>query len=346
VFRRFVVLLLVVFMAVGAVGCSQQATPPKTEAPKTTTPTPAPPAKQAGTTYITIGTAAVGGVFYPVGMAMAKIWNDKIPNMKAVAIATAGSPQNIEMMRTKDIEVSVLRSLEGYNAIRGLEPYKEKMPWLKALTGPLYSSGQQIVALKNKNIKSVADFKGKKVAVGPVGSGGEIDARRLFKAYGLEYTAEKKDIKPEYVEAAQAVEMLNDGLIDGAILGLTIGAAAIQELMLSGKVILLPIDDKAYEALKKELPYTTRFTIRKGTYPNQDYDVITTGSPPTLIACREDLPEALAYEMCKLLYENIKDMQASAGIMKDFRLQDAGEEQIMPYHAGAIKYFKEKGIIK
>ncbi|MDP2858284.1 MAG: TAXI family TRAP transporter solute-binding subunit [Bacillota bacterium] len=344
-FRRFVVLLLVVFMAVGAVGCAQQATPPKKEEPKTT-PTPAPSAKQAGTTYITIGTAAVGGVFYPVGMAMAKIWNDKIPNMKAVAIATAGSPQNIEMMRTKDIEVSVLRSLEGYRAIRGEDPYKEKMPWLKSLTGPLYSSGQQIVALKNKNIKSVADFKGRKVAVGPVGSGGEIDARALFDAYGLAYSAEKKDIKPEYVEAAQAVEMLNDGLIDGAILGLTIGASAIQELMLTGKVILLPIDDKAFANLKAKQPFLTRFTIKKGTYPNQDYDVITSGSPPTIIACREDLPEALAYQMCKLLYENVPDMKAAASIMNDFKLEDAGQEQIMPYHAGAIKYFKEKGIIK
>ncbi|MCK7481000.1 MAG: ABC transporter substrate-binding protein [Candidatus Moduliflexus flocculans] len=81
------------------------------------------------------------------------------------------------------------------------------MPWLRSLTGGLFSDVFQVVALKASGIKSVADFKGKRIAVGPVGSGGEVDARETLAAYGLTY----KDMKVSFVEYTQGIEMLEDG---------------------------------------------------------------------------------------------------------------------------------------
>ncbi len=297
-------------------------------------------------THITMGTAGVGGMNYPVGIAMAKIWNADIKDMKAVAIATAGAVQNIDMLRTKDIEVAVCRAVEAYRATNGIEKYKEKLPWIRALSGGVMFDAKQVLALKGAGITSVSDFKGKRVAVGPVGSGGEADAREILAAYGLTY----QDITPEYVEAGQAVEMMQDGIIQGAILGLTPGASAVSELMITGKVALLPLSDEAFENLKKGNPFIQRRTLPAGAYPNQDYEVVTAGDPADLIICREELPEDLVYEMTKALYQpkNTEQVRAVAAAVRQFGpdLVEAPDKMMIPYHPGALRYFKEAGLIK
>jgi len=299
---------------------------------------------QAKTTYITIGTASVGGMNYPLGISMATIWNGNIEGMKAVAIATGGSVNNIDMLRTNDIEVAVCRAVEAYRATNGIEKYPEPLPYLRALTGGVMFDAKQIAARTDSGIESVADFKGKRIAVGPLGGGGEVDSREILKAYGLTFD----DITPEYVEAGQAVDMMSDGLIEGAILGLTPGASAVAELMITGKVKLLDMSDKAYENMKEINPWIQRRTIRANLYTNQDYEVLTAGDPADLIVCREDLPEDLAYEMTKELYENHEVINSVAAALSDFGpgLVDAPEDMMIPYHPGTLKYFKEVGLVK
>jgi len=159
--KRFAAILLIILMVSSSlVGCS-----PKAEE----------------TVYITIGTAGVGGSFYPIGIRLSEIWNKAIPNVKAVAIATAGSPQNVDMMRTKDSEVCVLGSLDGYEAINGTGSYTEKMPWIVALTGPMYQSGAQILAQNNSGINEIMDIKGKKIAIGETGGAGTADSLLLLR---------------------------------------------------------------------------------------------------------------------------------------------------------------------
>ena len=296
-------------------------------------------------THITMGTAGVGGMNYPVGMAMAKIWNANIKDMKAVAIATAGAVQNIDMIRTEDIEVAVCRANEAYRAFNGIEKYEGKPhTWLRALTGGVMFDAKTVVALKDEGIKSISDFKGKRVAVGPVGSGGELDAREILAAYGLTY----KDITPEYVEASQAVDMMSDGLIQGAILGFTPGASAISELMVTNKVVILPIEEDGYQALKKINPLIDKRVLKAGTYPNQDYDVETCGDPADLIITREDIPEDLVFQMTKSLYENLEGVRSVAAAVRGFGpdLVAEPDKMLIPYHPGALKYFKEAGILK
>jgi TRAP transporter TAXI family solute receptor len=295
-------------------------------------------------TYITIGTASVGGMNYPLGIAMATIWNSNIEGMKAVAIATGGSVNNIDMLRTKDIEVAVCRAVEAYRAFHGIEKYPEPLPFLRSLTGGVMFDAKQIVARKDAKIESVADFKGKRIAVGPIGSGGEIDSREILKAYGLTFD----DITPEYVEAGQAVDTMADGLIDGAILGLTPGSSAIAELMITGKVKLLSLSDEAFENLKEINPWIQRRKIPANLYTNQDYEVLTAGDPADLIICREDLPEDLAYKMTKVLYENHKVINSVAAALSQFGpdLVEPEANMMIPYHPGALKYFKEAGILE
>ncbi len=293
---------------------------------------------------MSMGTAGVSGSNYPTGIAMSQVWNQNISSIKVVAIATNGSPHNIDLLRTNDIDVAMCRSLEAYRATNGTAPYPEKMPWLRSLTGGLFSDVFQVVATKSSGIKSVADFKGKRIAVGPVGSGGEVDARETLAAYGLTY----KDMKVSYVEYAQAIEMMKDGQVDGGIIGLALGASGMTELMLDNKTNIIPITDAAVAALRKVNPFYGRREIPANTYPNQPAAVPTVGTPPDIIIVRAELDEKLAYDMTKALYENLKSLNTVTSLMKQFgpALVLPEDQMLIPYHPGSKKYFKEQGWLK
>ncbi|HOX13749.1 MAG TPA: TAXI family TRAP transporter solute-binding subunit [Spirochaetia bacterium] len=309
---------------------------PKTEAAK--------PAAPTEVRHITMGTAGVGGSNYPTGIAMSALWNANIPGVKAVAIATGGSPHNIDLLRTKDADVAVCRSLEAYRATNGIEPYKEKMPWLRSLTGGLFTDVFQVVAVKASGIKSVADFKGKRIVVGPVGSGGEVDARETLAAYGLTY----EDMKVSFVEFAQGIDMMKDGLADAGIIGLAMGASGMQELLLDGKVGLIPITDEALANLRKKNEFLIRRNIPANTYPNQPEAVPTVGTPPDIIIVRDDMPEDLVYQMTKTLYTNLPAIHAVSALLTQFTkdLVLPEDQMLIPYHPGAKKYFVEMGWLK
>lgn len=339
---RRLMISIALLLVLGLVGCSQPAQPQQ-QAPSSDGSAASKSAAQAETQHITIGTASVGGTFYPLGVTAARIWNDKVPGVKAVAIATAGSPQNIQMLDSKEIEVAVIDSVECYWAANAIDPYKDKKTYLRALTGGLYTEGMQVIARTDKGINSIWDLKGKKVAVGSPGSGGQADARDLLRAHDMTFN----DIKPTYLEAEQAADLLKDGQIDAAILGLSEGSATISELMLTGKFKLLPVDDKAFENYKKFQPQMIRYPIKANVYPNQNYEVQSIALPPRIFACREDLPEDLAYNLCKQLYENIDQVRATAKVLEQFSLERvATDDVLIPYHAGALRYFKEKGVLK
>lgn len=291
--------------------------------------------------FITMGTAGVGGMNYPTGIAMCSIWNSEIPGMKAVAIATGGSPHNIDLLRTKDADVAVCRSLEAYRASTGQDPYPEKMEWMRSLTGGLFVDVFQVVASKESGITDVSQFKGKRIVVGPVGSGGEVDARETLAAYGLSYD----DMKVSYVEFSQGMDMIKDGLADAGILGVALGSSTMQELLLDNKSILVPITDAALANLKKSNPYYIRAKIPANTYPNQPNAVPTVGTPPDIIIVRADTDADLVYKMTKALYENLPAVQAVSPLLQQFNrnLVLPDEDMLVPYHDGARRYFVEQG---
>jgi len=342
--RLLSILLILAMVLAGCATPAAEAPATENEATTEAAETEPEPEASGDPIFLTIGTASVGGMNYPIGVALAQIFNRNIPNAKAVAIATNGSPHNIDLLRTMDIELSVCRAIEAEKASLGIEPYPEEMPWISALTGGLFYDANQVVALKDKGIETIADFKGMKIAVGPIGSGGEVDSRMTLAAYGLTYD----DVDEQYLDASQAIEMMEDGLIDGAILGLTMGSAAISELMLSGKTIILPISDDALEQIKLSTPSMQRRILPAGVYPNQDYDVATVGSPPDHIITRSDeTSDELAYQMTKYIYENLDDLHAVSQVMEQFGpdLVTEESEMLIPYHPGSKKYFLEQGWI-
>ena len=330
-FKKSALFALILVIAMVAVACAPKAPP----TPGTTTP--------PKTVHLTMGTGGVGGTNYPLGIAMASLWNANIPGVKAVAISTAGSPNNIDLLRTKEAEVAQCRSLEALRATNGVAPYPEKMPWLRSITGGLFVDAMQVVGVIGK-AESIIDFKGKRIGVGPIGSGSEVDAREIIIAHGMTYA----DMQVFYVEPSQAIEMIHDGLLDGAVIGVAMGSAAVQELMLGGKVKLLPIEDQYFAKLKEASPTLVQLNIPANLYPKQDYVVKSAGAPPDVIIVRDDMDIDLAYNMTKVLYENVNSIHNVAPLLQQFgpNLVLPESEMLIPYHPGALKYFKEKGWIK
>lgn len=179
------------------------------------------------------------------------------------------------------------------------------------------------------------------VAVGPVGSGGEVDARETLAAYGLTYD----DMRVSFVEFAQAIDMMKDGLVDAGIIGVALGASSMQELMLDGKAVMIPISDEALANLRKKNEFLIRRVIPKNVYPNQDYEVPTVGTPPDIIIVRDDMPEDLVYKMTKTLYTNLPAIHAVSALLTQFGrdLVLPEDQMLIPYHPGAKKYFVEMG---
>ena len=333
VLKKTIVLVLMLGLAAGMIFAEGQSEKSSTGA-----------AKSSGPIFITMGTAGVGGMNYPTGIAMSSLWNANIPGMKAVAIATNGSPHNIDLLRTNDADVAVCRSLEAYRALMGEAPYPEKMDWMRALTGGLFIDVFQVVASKASGITSIDQFKGKRIVVGPVGSGGEVDARETLAAYGLTYD----DMTVSFVEFSQGMDMIKDGLADAGILGVALGSSTMQELLLDNKVNMIEITDQALANLKKSNPHYLRRVIPADTYPNQPKPVKTVGTPPDIIIVRADMDADLVYRMTKVLYENQPAIHAVSALLtqfgEDLVLPDA--DMLVPYHEGARRYFVERGWLK
>lgn len=293
---------------------------------------------------INIATATTGGVYYPLGNAMAQIFSKNIPNVKASAQATAGTPQNVLLMQKKEAEIAFAQNGVAYYAYQGKAMFDGKP--VKSLRGitHLYPNVMHIVVKADSDIKSIKDFAGKKFVPGAVGSATEINSKEILGLYGLDYK-DKKNIKADYLGYSEAAEALKDGRVDGILIAGGLPTAAVLDAASSVKIRILSIEPDMMAKLVKEMPWYYEIKIPKGTYIGQTEDV-TTVAVANILICREDLPTDLVYNMTKTLYDKHGDLVAAHSAAKAMKLSDATKGMTVPLHPGAEKYYKEKGIIK
>lgn len=298
----------------------------------------------AKTQNINIATATTGGVYYPLGNAMAQLFNQKIPGIKASAQATAGTPQNILLMQKKEAEVAFAQNGVAYYAYNGQEMFKDKpTKFLRGITN-LYPNVMHIVVAANSPIKSIKDFEGKKFVPGAIGSATEINSKEILSLYGLDYK-DKKNVKGEYLGYSEAAEALKDGRVDGILIAGGLPTSAVLDAASALKIRLLSLEPDMIAKLKEKMPWYYEITIPKGTYIGQTEDVKTV-AVANLLICREDLNADMVYNMTKTLHESQKDLVTAHSAAKDMTLADAMKGMTVPMHPGAEKYYKEKGILK
>lgn len=297
-------------------------------------------ASASATTYITIGTAGTSGALYPMGVAMAQTISDHIPDTVATGEATAASIQNLRDLHEGNTELGISQSEVAFYAYNGMLDYEgNAFTDIRALYSTIYNYLQVFVPADSE-VKTIEDLKGKTVSMGSAGSGGEMAARALLSAYGMDYSS----VNAQFMGESDGATALKDGKIDAMIATHPLASAALTELTTSMTVrmIDIPADSKFYETY----PLYTPVAVPVGTYNGIDVEVITPRSRIIMCTSTESgLSDDDIYTIVKTVWENRDEWAGSAkSVQKQAVLETALEEIAIPLHPGAIRYFEEIGM--
>ena len=291
--------------------------------------------------FINVLTGGTSGVYYPMGVALSQIYGKAMPNAKASVQATKASAENLNLLQAGRGEIAFTLGDALSDAWKGNEEASFKTP-LKKLRGVagIYSNYIQIVASTDSGIKTLADLKGKRVAVGAPKSGTEINARAILKAAGMTY----KDLgKVEYLPFGESVELMKNRQIDATLISAGLGVSAIRDLATAVKMIVVPIP--ADVVAKINDPAYIAGTIPANTYEGQT-TAVTTVAIENFLVTHEGVPAETIYKMTKAMYENLDQMVAAHAAAKAIKREDGPRYMPLPLHPGAEKYYREVGLIK
>ena len=287
---------------------------------------------------INIPTAATSGNLYPLGAALAKLYNDKIPGIKACNQASNGGLDNLHLMERKEVQLTFGVSNIVYDAYMGQGLFQgHANKDLRVIAG-LYYNPNQIVVRADRGIESLEDLKGHSFAPGSHGSTTETECRNHLGLLGLD---PDRDLKAQYLGFSEAGEEIRNGSLDGTWIMAGTPTAAVTELMTTSPVKILSLDPDYLARIQKDYPWYADYTIPKGTYPKQDQDVHTTAIK-MLMYTDKDLDDQVVYQMCRVFWENIQDLQKTIPSLKEVKVDQALENiSNLPVHPGAMKYYQE-----
>jgi len=293
--------------------------------------------------FFRIGTGGTAGTYYPVGGMIANAVSQP-GKIVVTAQASNGSVANVNGINGGAMESGFSQADVATWAQKGTGIYEGKpnVPGLRLIAN-LYPESVHVVVKKGSGIKSVADLKGKRVALDEPGSGTIVNARAILAAYGVS----EKDIKPEYIKPNQAGDKMKDGSLDAFFFTGGAPAGAIAELASSGSGIeILPIDGPQGEALRKASPFFAADNIPADTY--KGVGAVNTLAVGAQWVTSDKADANTVYEITKALYAEAAQKQLANGhakgkyITKENAVKGAG----IPFHPGAEKFYKEAGLLK
>lgn len=285
---------------------------------------------------ISIATGGTTGPYFAIANGLADLINKNMPGYQSSVRSSGGGVENLELLIQGHSEMGfVMADIASF-------AYQEQMKSnedtsLRTITS-LYPNFVHVITLRNKAIRSIHDLKGKRVGVGDVGSGTEVNARTILQAYGLGYD----DLEERHLSYKDSVAELEKGNIDAAFMTSGLPNKAVLELSRKGNLQFLPVSAAAIADIAKQYPYYYSDVIRKGTYAGQED--IPTAAITNLLLTRADLPDETVYATTKTLFEHLDGLKEAHLAAKDIRLEDCQKGVTVPFHPGAVQYFEEHGI--
>jgi uncharacterized protein len=290
--------------------------------------------------FVNVLTGGTSGVYYPLGVAIGKIFSDKLPGVKTQVQATKASVENLILLQQGRGEIAFALGDSVKAAWEGDEEagFKAKLDKLRTL-GAIYPNYIQIVATADSGIKTLADLKGKSLSVGAPKSGTELNSRAILAAAGLSY----KDLgKVEYLPFAESVDLMKNRQLDATLQSAGLGVASLKDLSTSIDIAVVAVPK---DVVDKIGPPFTSVKIPANTYTGQEKDVPTAAVINYLVTSTA-VSDDLAYQMTKLIFESLPELANSHVAGKDIKLENAANGSPIPLHPGAIRYYKEKGLLK
>jgi len=300
-----------------------------------------------GKEFVTITTATSGGSFYPSGVSLAQLLNEQLGDKLDTSFSaqsSAGSVENIDILQKKEAEIAYVQNNVILWAYEGTHDFKGKPYTTLRTLFPMFDS--QYHFFVTEGINNLQDLREKKFVVGRPGSGTETSGKLVMEALGMTYN----DFKPEFIGQSEAVDALKNGLTNGIIMvgGYPIGA--VSDLMATPvkRFKFLSLSDEEISVINKAEPWMLPMTIPSGIYLNQPDDIKTLGHA-VYLAATVDMPDELAYQIAKTTFENLDWLRQSHSAWKKLSLDAVNEKFFnftVPVHEGALKYYREIGIVK
>ena len=304
----------------------------------------APVPAQAQQKFITVGTGGIVGVYYPLGGAICRFVNAgrKDHGLRCTVESTGGSVFNINAVMSGDMDIGFAQSDTQYYAMTGAGAFKDKpQPKLRALFS-VYPELLTLVARQDANIKTFADIKGKRVNIGDPGSGTRGTTELVMAALNIKKEDLKLASELKFVEMAPA---LCDNKIDAFTFVAGHPNAIFQEAASTCSSNIATVIGPGVDKLVKDNPFYAKANVPGKMYKGTDTAQATFGVLATIVAST-DLPEQTAYVITKAVFDNLEDFKKLHPAVANITREQMLEGNTVPFHAGAVKYFKEKGWIK
>lgn len=294
----------------------------------------------AATTFINILTGGTSGVYYPIGVALSQIYGHAIEGAKTSVQATKASVENLNLLQAGRGELALALGDSVSDAWNGVEEagFKTPLKKLRAIAG-MYPNYIQIVASADAGIHTLADLKGKSVSVGAPKSGTELNARAIFKAADLSY----EDLgKVEFLPYAESMELIKNRQLDATLQSSGLGMAAIRDLASVVKINFVPIPEDVVKKIGNA-------AYQSGVIPPNTYDgqteAVPTATITNILVTRSGISDELAYQMTKLMFDNLDRLVTAHAAAKAISLDKASKNLPLPLHPGAERFYKEKGLL-
>lgn len=290
--------------------------------------------------FLSVGTAPPGGAFFVVGSAIAEVVGSYPPadRWQITAEATKGTQENVRRLDKGELEFALANAAITFFAVRGQAKWEKEFLVRSVMT--LAPNIALFITPRSSGIESIADLKGKRVVVGPAGAGFEHFVGPILEAHGVTYD----DFSPLYDTQTGAVALLSDGSADAAFLGGAVPTASITQACATRDIHFIPFHEDAMDRLIEQYSFFDRRTIPAGTYKGQvdAFDGLNVGS--MILVSSAQVDEETVYLFTKTLFEHGADVAAKHPAGKAINPQNAIRDTGTPFHPGAIRYYREKGL--
>jgi uncharacterized protein len=277
-------------------------------------------------------------IYYPVGNAIANVLTKNLPGVLVTAETSSGSSQNIRMLDANQIHFGMSNASITYPAINGSGEFEKPFP-VKAVIS-LHASINLFIALKSANIATIADFRGKRIGLGPAGGGWDYYTKPILAAHGLTFD----DITPVYETQANATDLLADGAVDAIMVGGSVPHATVMAATASHDIVFIPFDEAAIDKVFSGYPFIKKFKIPARAYKGLDSDFWAADVGTAQLLTRADADPNVIYLITKTIYENRAAVAEMHRAGAEITPERAGMDIGIPYHEGALRYFQEIGI--
>ncbi|MFP4148349.1 MAG: TAXI family TRAP transporter solute-binding subunit [Nitriliruptoraceae bacterium] len=288
-------------------------------------------------TFLTMATGSTGGTYFPLGGAMAGVWNDNIDEVRVNTQSSGASVENLRLLDGDEVDMILAVNGVADTAAEGTGEF-DGSPLEFVTIGNIYGEVTQIVATAESGITEIGDLAGARVALGPPGSGTEVIARTILEAEGID---PDNDITPFNDTFAEAADGLRDGRLDAAFAILALPAGSIEEVATSVDITIVSIPDDLLDQLIADDPTLSALTIEAGTYSGQDTDAVTVTNWATLYA-RPDLDEDIAYDLTRVLFEETESIANAVAVGEQISLETALDGNTIDVHPGAQRFYDEQ----